>query len=517
MISDLLTFYALSFLMAAGSLFVLWQRREARHDHLRKALVGLLIISLVGGVAAYAQPPGAAMYLLLLQLIAWGVFLWGLEIAWRFWGLILLVLGILGFWPALPGWEILSWGLLTAVPLSTFVTLRQTTPTAIPIFAPTKAAPYQQPAYVSGSVSPQTLQSQQPILECLADGIVFSGVDGTITYVNQAAAAIIGQETSTLVGHPVTDILTHLPMLATTTPNTPQDPVTQRLERDNFEINGRIIQGRMTIIYSHTGVAQGTVAILRDVTTEQQAKRSREGFLATVSHELRTPLTAIKGYTELLDSGAGGPLTDLQKTFTRPIQRNVTRMIQLINSLLFAAAVKGGQMAFTSDHTSVPQIVHQITRELLPKAAANGQRFTIQLDERLNVIQADPMHVATILEELLANAIKYNIQGGEIRIRSSLQWDEGRQQEFAVISVQDEGLGIQPEDQARIFEDFFHPDRTDAQVRAGGMGMGLSVVRALVEAYNGRVWLESLPGQGSTFYFLMPVQQPETMSFWPTP
>lgn len=505
-----LVYYALSFLVASALLFVLRRRQDARHNQLQYALLGLVFASVAGGLLVYVQPPGLIVYMLILQLVSWGLFLWGLGLTWQMWGAGLVVLGVVAFLPPLPGWEILSWGLLTAVPLTIFTIIRQSATPNIPIFTSTKITPYQQPTHVSGDVSQAAIQSQQPILECLTDGIVFSGVDGTITYANQAAATIIGQGIPALVGHPVTDILTHLPMLAASSETVKSSPVGRRLEHDNFEINGRIIHGRMTIIYNSDGIAQGTVAILRDITTEFNAERSRDGFLTTISHELRTPLTAIKGYAELLDSGAGGPLTDMQKSFTKPIQRNVTRMVQLINSLIFAAAVKGGQMEFASGHANISQIIHQITREMMPKAAASGQRFSLHLEEHLSVVQADPIHITIILEELVANAIKYNKNGGEIWIRAGLQRDESQQQEFIVISIKDEGVGIHPDDQAHIFEDFFHPDEADTHVRAGGIGIGLSVVQALVEAYNGRVWLESAPGQGSTFFFLIPVQQTET-------
>ncbi|MCB8982984.1 MAG: PAS domain S-box protein [Ardenticatenaceae bacterium] len=505
-------YYVLSFVVTAVTLALLW-RQDTRQSRLRNALLGLLLVSAAGGGLAYWQPPGVLVYLLILQLLGWALFLWGAAVPRLAWGLGLLFLTIVALLPQLPGWQILSWGLLTAVPLAAYFTWHQSASPAIPIFAPAKMTPFQQPARVRGDVSSSAVQSQQPILECLTDGIVLSGVDGAITYVNEAAAAIIGKDTSALIGHPVTDILTHLPMLATAS-QAETELMGSPLDRNNFEINSRIINGRMTILYNHDGVVQGTVAILRDITTEFNAERSRDSFLTTVSHELRTPLTAIKGYAELLDSGAGGPLTETQKSFTQPIQRNVTRMVQLINSLIFAAAVRGGQMEFATDHTNVPQIINQIAREMTPKAATSGQQFIIQLDEHLGVIQADPMHIATILEELLANAIKYNKTGGKVHVYAGLQRDEGEQQEFVLISIRDEGIGIQPEDQTHIFDDFYHPDKMDAQVQAGGLGMGLSVVRALVEAYNGRVWLESTPGRGSTFFLLIPVHQSQTTSPW---
>ncbi len=513
MIFHLLTLYGLLFLVATGCLFVL-QRSGSRQNHLRPVLVSLVITSLVGGVLAVWQPPGTPIYLFLLQLVNWALFFWAWEIPWRVVGPLLLALALFAFLPGLPGWELLAWGLVTAVPLTLYGSLRRATAPTIPIFAPSKTTPYQQPAIITGDASPQATHAQQPILECLVDGIVFSGVDGVITYVNQAAATIIGREVADLLGNPVTDILTHLPMLAATSTVAENDLARRRQMAERFEINGRILQGRMTIIYSAAGSAQGCVAILRDITTEYHAERSRDNFLTTVSHELRTPLTAVKGYTELLDSGAGGPLTDMQKALTKPIQRNVTRMVQLINSLLFAAAVKGGRMAFTSDHTNIPQLVNQISRELMPKAAASGQRLVIDLDERLGVVQADPMHMATILEELLTNAIKYNKPGGEVHIHAVLQSDETQQQEFMILSICDEGIGIQPEDQTHLFEEFFHPEKEDIHIQAGGIGMGLSVVRSLVEAYNGRIWLESTPGQGSTFFFLVPVRQEDAAAIW---
>jgi signal transduction histidine kinase len=278
---------------------------------------------------------------------------------------------------------------------------------------------------------------------------------------------------------------------------------------NSFELNGRVIQGHMTIIYNDEGVAQGTVAILRDITSEFHAERSRDNFLTTISHELRTPLTAIKGYVELMANGTGGELNPNQQLFVKTIQRNVTRMVHLINSLIFASAVKGGRVEFTADQTNLPQLIQQISRELLPLAAQNGQQITMDVNGRLTNIQADPMHIAIILEELIGNAIKYNKQGGKIHIQATPQTDEANQNEFAIISISDEGVGIPPEIQTYIFDDFFHPDNNDTQVKAGGVGMGLSVVRSLIDAYNGRIWLESNPHEGSTFFFLLPIKQPE--------
>ena len=502
----MLVYYGLAFLTSSATLFVLRRQEYKEKSFLRilSILIGLSLTGLLLSVVPLILPP---ILFLLIQLTAWVVFLWGLSLDNRWIAGFVLVMGSLFFVPAIPVLNMLSWGLLTAVPLSAVFFLRKQP--AIPIFAPTKMTSLQQPQKVIGDMSLAAIHTQKPILECLTSGIISSGIDGVIDYANQAAGIIIGLNLDEIIGRPVTDILTHLPMLSSAAPKANGDNLGTGIPLNSFELNGRIIQGRMTIIYDDAGAAQGTVAILRDITSAYYAERSRDDFLTTISHELRTPLTAIKGYVELMAGGTGGDLNPNHQLFIKTIQRNVTRMVHLINSLIFASAVKGGRLEFTSDHTNLPQLIQQIGREMLPVAAESGQQITIDVNGRFPNIQADPMHIAIILEELIGNAIKYNKQGGEVRVRAVLQVDEANQNEFAIISVSDDGIGIPPEMQTYIFDNFFHPDTNETQVKAGGVGMGLSVVRSLVDAYNGRIWLDSSPSEGSTFFFLLPVKQPE--------
>jgi PAS domain S-box-containing protein len=357
---------------------------------------------------------------------------------------------------------------------------------------------------VTGELSPQQLESERPVLESLTDGILITGQEGLTVYANQAMAAILGEESEMLIGRPVTDLLSHLPMLSTTD---------KGRKLNQFEMNGRIIQGRMNIIYDRSGAAQGTVAIMRDITESFKARQARDTFLATVSHELRTPLTSIKGYVAMLDSSTGG-LNDGQRAFLATIQRNVNRMVQLINSLIFASTIKGGKLEYGAGRTDLVQLIDQIVREMQPRAAALGLRITVQLDEaRLQPIEMEPMHMSTILEELISNSIKFSKQGGEIRIQATLEYDEADEFEFAVVGISDDGIGIDPEDQPNIFDEFYRPDVHETQIRSGGIGMGLTIVRGLVEAYNGRIWFQSTTGVGTTFTFIIPRHRPDTSSF----
>jgi signal transduction histidine kinase len=227
-------------------------------------------------------------------------------------------------------------------------------------------------------------------------------------------------------------------------------------------------------------------------------------------------LTAIKGYAELLQGGSAGELNKNQKMFLSTIQRNANRMVQLINSLIFASSAKSGRLDYKIGHADLRQLINQIVRELENMAQENQQRILVEVDSRLQPIQADPIHLSTILQELIANSIKYNKPNGEVRIAAFLESEMDQEQKFAMVSISDNGIGIDIEDQSHIFEDFFRPDQLNVQVRAGGMGMGLSIVRALVEAYNGRIWFESTPGEGSIFTFIIPITQPiEATQLWP--
>ncbi len=348
--------------------------------------------------------------------------------------------------------------------------------------------------------STSIIESPQ-ILNYLADGIIFSNHDGIITYANQAASQMVGAPPDAMLGRPITDILTRLPLLAAAGNGT---------KASQFELNGRHVKGKATTIYNPENQAQGILTTLQDITSEYEAEQAKKHFLQNISHELRTPLTAIKGYIELLAAGTGGSLNENQKMFTTTIQRNVNRMVQLTNSLIFASSIKSGRLEHISGHTDLSQLIPQISRELQPKAAEDGQQIILEIDKNLQPLQIDPIHMATILEELLTNSIKFNRSGGKVRVTAVPETGNGNQQTFVIVSISDEGIGIAPSDQAYIFEEFYRADnQSDTQIRAGGIGMGLSIVRALVEAYNGRIWFKSAPNQGSTFTFIIPNQPPD--------
>lgn len=500
---EVLQFYIVLFFILL--IAVIWLRRQGRKDsQFTRSLYYLLVLQLVGVViTTLANPFVPSLWVALgLQVVAWGILLWGVGLDWRASVLFLIAAVTAVFFSSSGLQAMLTWGFVMAVPFATLADLRMRT--SFPIFATTPMAQNLRPVASDGHISAEMINSEQPILECLTDGVVICSPSGLIYSVNQAATVILGLAEVDLTGRPISEILAHFPVVG---------DANEEKRMRQYEVNGRTIEGQMNLIYSPEGAVQGTVAILRDITTEYQAELARDNFLTTVSHELRTPLTAIKGYVELLQTGSGGELTQPQMMFMGTILRNVEKMVQLINSLIFAASIKGGRMEFKSGHANIPQLIRQIARELKPTAAKKQQTFALDIDSRLHMIDADPIHVAMILEELMANALKYGRDSGQVRVVAVLETEE-----FVVISVTDDGIGIAEEDQAHIFDEFFRPEWREEQVRTGGIGMGLSIVRALVEAYNGRIWFESIPNQGTTFTFILPTNQlgsPETLELPP--
>lgn len=496
-----------SFSIAAALITALWLGRYGRgRGRLARGLY-LIVLWELGrlGAAFFLLPDNGPLVPFLYhlsQLLSWLLLGWSLEIDRRLaLAGVIVVAGALWFAPETAA-NLVGWGLVTALPLAGLVYLRERR-MGLPII-PIPANPARRQRTSSRKVTAEGgLDQQRPILECIADGVIVNNIAGQIEYINETAAGIIGLNADNLTGKPVTEVITRLPI-----PRYSDDPE-QSTTQSQFEINGRMIQSQMNIIYNQDGAIQGTVAILRDITAEYQSERSKNAFLTTVSHELRTPLTAIKGYVELLANGTAGQLSANQKMFIETIQRNVARMIQMINTLIFISSMRGGKLEFTPGYTDLRRIVDQIVRELHSMAEANKVHIEVDIDSRLQPIQADPIHLSTIMQELVSNGLKYNRPGGKVAINIALQEDP--EQQFVVVSIIDNGIGIAPADREHIFEDFYRLDRQDIEIQAGGMGMGLTIVRALIEAYNGRIWVDSALDEGTTVTFILPTSQVETI------
>ena len=340
------------------------------------------------------------------------------------------------------------------------------------------------------------------IIESVNDGVVVVDPSGTLTLVNTAAESSLGRPRDRLIGLHVSELEgvlgdAVLPWVCA---------MQQWL--DDATAHGETIelgQRTISVILSpvHLGrQAQGLVSVLRDITREVEINRAKSEFVSIVSHELRTPMTSLKGYAELLLSDVVGPLTDTQRQFLTIIRNNVERLIELVNDLLDISRIETGRLELKPMPVQLSAYVNVVVETLRVRGDEKQHVIEIAVPDTLPLVRADANRLTQILTNLMGNAIAYTPPGGRIRV--SAHADDL----FAVIQVSDSGIGIAPADQQRIFERFYRVDHPMVR-QAIGTGLGLPIVRSLVEMHGGRVWLHSEVGHGTTFFFTLPVWEAE--------
>jgi two-component system phosphate regulon sensor histidine kinase PhoR len=242
---------------------------------------------------------------------------------------------------------------------------------------------------------------------------------------------------------------------------------------------------------------RGAIAVFHDITRLKELEIIRQDFVANVSHELRTPLTTIKGYAETLLEGALKEEVAFQ--FVQVIKRHTDRLTKIVEDLLMLSKIESKEFQLKIEFISLPDFINDVIDFV--KEAAEKKEISISQSKITSsqAVGADRNYLEQIFINLLDNAIKYTHEGGKVTI-SAIEKDK-REIQF---SIEDDGMGIPREDIPRIFERFYRVDKGRSQ-ELGGTGLGLSIVKHLVQAHGGRVWVESQLGEGSTFYFTLPI------------
>jgi two-component system phosphate regulon sensor histidine kinase PhoR len=241
---------------------------------------------------------------------------------------------------------------------------------------------------------------------------------------------------------------------------------------------------------------RGAIAVFHDITRLKQLEKIRQDFVANVSHELRTPLTTIKGYAETLLEGA--LKEDQAFQFVQVIKRHTDRLTKIVEDLLMLSRIETKEFQLKMEAIPLRDFIDDVFEFV--KEPAEKKEISLSRNEIPSslAVQADRDYLEQILINLLDNAIKYTPEGGRVSV-SAIEKDSKEIQ----FSVEDDGIGIPKEDLSRIFERFYRVDKGRSK-EMGGTGLGLSIVKHLVQVHGGRVWVESQPGKGSTFYFTLP-------------
>jgi PAS domain S-box-containing protein len=345
----------------------------------------------------------------------------------------------------------------------------------------------------------------ESILTSIADGVVVNNAEGKTIMVNPAAERILKMTSEQLIGQ---DFQAFLSVFAAkgrdeaiaameALLNTSAAEVYQ-VFKTTLEIENRVIHAHLSPVQTQRDDFLGVVTVLRDITKEVEADRAKSEFVSNVSHELRTPMTAIKGYADLLHSEAVGPINDNQTRFLSIIRNNADRLTALINDLLDISRVETGRVRFEPRPLQIGDVIADVVNALAVPAEAKRQTLIYEVVAGLPDVMGDRDRLNQVATNLVDNAIHYTPDGGKIEVRAYPVEGAVR------VDIKDTGIGIAPDDMGRIFERFYRADDPVVQ-ETTGTGLGLSIVKMFVEMHGGRVWVESDPGKGSTFTFILPV------------
>ena len=344
----------------------------------------------------------------------------------------------------------------------------------------------------------------QAVLEGVADGVMVADARGKVILLNAAAERILELPREEALGRATGEMLGLYGAQAQDWMETvakwaqqAETYATDEYLSTRLDIGDRIVSVHLAPVLMSDEFL-GTVSVFRDITAEVEADRAKTDFVSMVSHELRTPMTSIKGYTDLLLMGATGILSGDQQKFLSVVKNNVDRLSILVNDLLDISRIESGRMMLLPKTMHIGKVIDQIIAAMRVRTMDKGLTLRSDVPPALSEVTADPNRVAQILTNLVGNACQYTPTGGEIVVSARAHDGEVH------ISVRDTGIGIAQEHLVKIFDRFFRADDPLVQ-ETPGTGLGLSIVESLVEMHEGRIWVESEMGGGSTFTFTLPI------------
>ncbi len=328
-------------------------------------------------------------------------------------------------------------------------------------------------------------EQSQIILARMTEGVLVINSEGRLIFINQAARQAFDLESGNLIGKPYKEVLHNTDLLALLDPSIQ----TENLHGEISLADGRVLNCQVTPIPEI-----GYVITLQEITHLKELDRIKTDFVNAVSHDLRSPLTAILGYVDLLERV--GEVNSQQKDFIQRVRLSVQSITALINDLLDLGRIEAG---FDSQKEITPlgAIVRYSLEGLTNAITSRSQVLELDIPNETPYVLGNPVRLRQMCFNLISNAIKYAPIGGKIRIQVSSTDDH------VILQVSDNGPGITPQDQPHIFDRFYRASNQPSD--ASGTGLGLAIVKSIVEDHQGRVWVDSLLGHGSTFTVLLPI------------
>jgi signal transduction histidine kinase len=321
----------------------------------------------------------------------------------------------------------------------------------------------------------------QALIDWIGEAVVALSGDGKILRTNRAAVNLLGIPKPVPGAH-LGDLITHPGLRALLE----ESVVSPFLGRD-FALGDRRLS-----VSARPVEGGGAVIIFLDVTEVRRLETVRSDFVANVSHELKTPLTSVRGFAETLLED--DPPEDLRRSFLSSIRSNTLRLQHLVDDLLDLSRLESGGWVAGEEELALGPVLEDLWESFQEAASARGLAFSLKGDA---TVSADVQGVVQVFRNLIANAIQYSQDGGSVTVEITAEGPVRR------VEVRDTGIGIPASALPRVFERFFRVDSARSRAE-GGTGLGLAIVKHLVDAMGGKVWAESEPGKGTSFYVTLP-------------
>ncbi len=342
------------------------------------------------------------------------------------------------------------------------------------------------------------------ILGSIGDGMIVTDSSGYILLINTIAAEFLGVDGGSAIGHKI--------------PGKAYDQQGAPIAEEDRPIYATLSSGKMVsrelllgrqdgskVALSITanpvlqkGNIIGAIEIMRDITKEKEVDRMKTEFISVASHQLRTPLSAIKWFSEMLLKGDAGTLQVEQAEFVKNISVSTDRMIDLVNALLNVSRLESGRIIVSPQPTDLKEMITGIIDDVKSKITEHGQTIELTVDSQLPKINLDARLISQVYLNLLTNAINYTGKDGKIDV--SVYQKDGQ----VVSKISDTGFGIPKAEQPQLFQKFYRGSNI-MQVETDGTGLGLYLVKSIVESSGGKIWFESTQDKGTTFWFSLPV------------
>lgn len=380
------------------------------------------------------------------------------------------------------------------------------------VFTTSKMQPAAKPENLQSAHEPLELKHKlaidDAIISSVGDGLIITDKQAKILLMNPAAANMLKQDAKKAVGENLIDIVPAADKDGNIIPKEKRPLLTVLAKGQSFTNHSANYYVRSDktqfpaaittspIIFS--GDIIGAIITFRDVTHEKEVDRMKTEFISLASHQLRTPLSAIRWFLEMLINGDAGPVNQEQAKFLKNINDSAIRMIALVNDLLNISRIESGRIIVEPKSTHLGKLLEEILREIKLKYESKNQKVIVSYHPDLPNINVDPNLIRAVYLNIINNAIKYSPEGGEITIIISKKGDQ------LISQISDNGFGIPKKEHHRIFQKFFRGSNVVKRV-LDGTGLGLYLVKSIIESSKGKIWFESEEGKGTTFWFSLPI------------